>query len=102
MTFFTDEVRCPAHAADVAAAIARVAPRSDIVGILHVAGPEPVSRLDLATALARFAGAGDISLPASTIAESGMVRAGNIVLDTSLATSLGISCAGLADRAVSS
>lgn len=95
MAFFTDEFRCPAHAADVAAAVVRVASQPDLAGILHVAGPESVSRLDFATALAAFAGVGHVPLPATTIRESGMERAGTVVLDTSLAASLGIVCRSL-------
>lgn len=95
MTFFTDEYRCPAHAADVAAAISRVASQLDLRGFLHVAGPEPVSRLDFAAALATSAGVGHVPLPATTIRASGMARAGRIVLDTSLAASLGIVCRSL-------
>ena len=47
--FFTDEYRCPAHATDVAAAISALArPTRRSRGPLHVAGPEAVSRADLA------------------------------------------------------
>lgn len=90
MTFFTDEFRCPAHAADVAHAIGVVAPQRDVGGVLHVAGPDRVSRLDHARALAAHAGFHDADLPSSTIAESGQVRAGNVVLDSSLAGTLGV------------
>ena len=38
-SYFTDEYRCPAHAADVAAAILRLADLPDVAGPLHVAGP---------------------------------------------------------------
>jgi len=95
MTFFSDEFRCPVHATDVAAGIVRIAADNSITGPLHVAGPEPVSRVDYAAALARYAGLGHISLPTTTLAESGMVRPANVVLDSSLATSLGIECRSL-------
>ena len=95
MTFFSDEVRCPVHAADMAAAIVRIAADRSIAGPLHVAGPEPVSRVDYATALAHHAGLGHISLPTTTIAESGMTRPANVVLDSSLAASIGIECRSL-------
>jgi dTDP-4-dehydrorhamnose reductase len=62
VTFFSDEVRCPVHAADVAAAILRIAADRSITGPLQVAGPEPVLRVDYARALARFAGLGHVSL----------------------------------------
>lgn len=97
MTFFNDEFRCPVHADDVASAILRIAHDSNIAGPLHVAGPERVSRVDYAAALAQHAGFGHIPLPTTTIAESGMTRAANVVLDTSLATELGIECRTLRD-----
>jgi dTDP-4-dehydrorhamnose reductase len=97
MTFFTDEFRCPAHAADVARAIGLIAARRDVGGVLHVAGPGRLSRLDFAQALARHGGFPDAELTSSTIFESGQVRAGNVVLDSSLAETLGIQPRSLAD-----
>ena len=76
MTYFSNEFRCPAHADDVAIAVARTAHDRRIHGILHVAGPDPVSRIDLARAMARHLGVNDPRLVTSTIAESGLVRAG--------------------------
>ena len=90
MTFFTDEFRSPVHVADVAQAIGIVAAQRDVGGVLHVAGPERVSRLDYALALARHAGFPNAGLPSTTVAESGQVRARNVVLDSSLAATLGI------------
>lgn len=40
---FTDDVRCPVHVHDLAAAVLEVA-FSDMAGILHLAGPDAVSR----------------------------------------------------------
>ena len=97
MTFFTDEFRCPAHAADVARAIGLVAAQNDVGGVLHVAGPGRLSRLDYAQALARHSGFPDAELPSSTIFESGQIRAGNVVLDSSLAETLGIQPRSLTD-----
>ena len=56
MRFFTDEYRCPAHAADVGAALSSLAARPEIRGPLNVAGPEAVSRADLAATFARWMG----------------------------------------------
>jgi dTDP-4-dehydrorhamnose reductase len=92
MTFFSDEYRCPAHADDVAAALARLAAQRDQKGVLHVAGPERLSRMEFAQACAGHAGLGDAHLPKTTIAESGLTRPGNVVLDSSLAEQLGMSC----------
>lgn len=96
MTFFTDEFRCPAHADDVARAIGVVASDRHVGGVLHVAGPDRVSRLDYARRLAAHAGFPDADLPSSRIVDSGQVRAGNVVLDSSLAATLGIRARPLA------
>lgn len=92
MTFFTDEYRSPAHADDVAVAVAGIAARPDIVGPLNVAGPDPVSRADFARATARWMGLDVNRLRTSTIADAGLVRPARIVLDTTKAGSLGITC----------
>lgn len=97
MAFFTDEFRCPAHAADVAAALSRLAARPDIHGPLHVAGPETISRADLAAVFARWMGLNPLRLHTTTLAMAGMVRPGHIALDTSLAASYGIRCRSLAE-----
>jgi len=96
--FFTDEYRCPAHAADVAAAIVALADRRDVEGgVLHVAGPESVSRADLARAFAVWMGHDPARVPTSSLAESGLDRAGVVALDSSLAAGLGIRCRSLAE-----
>lgn len=92
MTFFTDEFRCPAHAADVADAVGQLAQRPEITGPLHVAGPAPLSRADFARVVARWLGLDPAGLQTSTIAESGLTRPARIVLDTSRARDLGIVC----------
>lgn len=92
MTFFSDEFRCPAHADDVAAAVAALAAQRDRGGVLHIAGPERLSRVELAQACARSAGFPNALLPQTTIAESGQTRLGNVILDSSLAVRLGMSC----------
>ena len=97
MSFFTDEFRCPVHADDVAMAVSKIAMDRSVSGVLHVAGPERVSRLDLARALARHLGFTDPTLPSSTIAESGQVRPGNVVLNSAKASRLGIRCRSLSD-----
>jgi len=94
MSYFTDEYRCPVHAADLAAALVDLATRRDVAGPLHVTGPEVVSRHDLAVRFARHAGLERqaASIRASTIQESGTVRPGRIELDVSKAEQLGIRC----------
>ncbi len=97
MTFFTDEYRSPVHAADVAAAVADLAGRTDIIGPLNVAGPDAVSRADFARATAQWMGLDPNRLRTSTIAEAGLVRPARIVLDTNKAESLGITCRAITE-----
>lgn len=92
MTFFSDEVRCPTHAGDVAAAIVSLADRPDVTGPLHLTGPRPMSRAELAEVTAAWLGLAPAAIRTSTIAESGTVRPGHIVLDCSRAAALGLSC----------
>ncbi|MEL6892136.1 MAG: sugar nucleotide-binding protein [Actinomycetota bacterium] len=94
VAFFTDEIRCPVHAADLAAALAELADRRDVSGPLHVTGPEAVHRHDLALRFARHLGLeGRVgAIRSSTVAESGLVRPTRIELDVSAAAELGIRC----------
>ena len=78
VVFHTDEIRCPTHVADLAAALLELA-ALDLTGPLHVAGPDPVSRLELA----RLLGARD---PKGAPTPPG--RARNVALDSSRAASL--------------
>lgn len=95
MSFFTDEYRCPAHAADIAAAIVRLADTPQVTGALHVAGPRAVSRADLAQAFAARLGGAGARVPTASLADSGLDRPGHLVLDTSRATALGLTCRDL-------
>jgi dTDP-4-dehydrorhamnose reductase len=49
--FYDDEFRCPAHVSDVAAALIEIA-HLPVVGPLHVAGADAVSRYELACLIA--------------------------------------------------
>ena len=92
MTFFTDEVRCPTHAADVAAAIVALAVRPDVAGALHLAGPRPMSRAEFAEITAAWLGLAPAAIRTSTIEQSGQTRPGHIVLGCARAESLGLRC----------
>ncbi len=92
MRFFTDEYRCPAHAADVAAAVVRLASMPEVRGPLHVAGPQVVSRADLACAFAGWMGLDPSRVPRGTLADAGLDRPGRIALDVSHAAALGLHC----------
>ena len=100
MQFFSDEYRCPAHAADVADAIVVLADRPDLTGVLHVAGPQAVSRAELARAFAAQLGYDPGRVPVTTLAEAGLDRPGRVVLDSTAAATLGIRCRSL-DEALS-
>ncbi len=92
ITWFTDEYRCPAHAADVARAICMLAERREITGPLHVAGPEAISRAGFAHAIAGWLHLSDGAVRTSSLAASGLDRPGRIILDSAKAASLGITC----------
>ena len=74
-TFYTDEIRCPTRVDELAAALLELA-GLDLTGVLHVAGPDAVSRFDFATLL----GARD---PRPAPAPPG--RARNVALDSTRA-----------------
>lgn len=50
--FYTDEIRCPIHVGDLAAALLELV-ALDLTGPLHVAGADPVSRAEFAELIAR-------------------------------------------------
>jgi dTDP-4-dehydrorhamnose reductase len=47
LAFFVDEIRCPVQVGDLAGALLELAAH-EVSGVLHVAGPDAVSRLELA------------------------------------------------------
>jgi len=96
MTFFTDEYRCPAHVDDVATALVALAGRTDFSGLLHVAGPERISRAEFAVRTARWMGLRAQDLSTSTISEAGLSRPANVILNTARALALGIACRSVA------
>ncbi|WP_090941024.1 SDR family oxidoreductase [Nonomuraea jiangxiensis] len=66
---FTDDVRCPVHVADLAAALLEAAVRG-LSGILHVAGADALSRYDLGTLIARRDGLDASRLPTGRRADT--------------------------------
>jgi dTDP-4-dehydrorhamnose reductase len=97
MRFYTDEYRCPAHAGDVGAALSSLAARPEIRGPLNVAGPEAISRADLAAVFARWMGFDPRALTTGSFALSGTIRPAYVALDTTLATSYGLQCRPLSE-----
>jgi dTDP-4-dehydrorhamnose reductase len=77
VTFFTDEIRSPLPVRDLAAGLLELADRDDVTGVLHVAGPEAVSRAELAR---RLRGA-----PVRTGPGPRSGRARNVALDSARA-----------------
>jgi dTDP-4-dehydrorhamnose reductase len=94
ITFFTEEVRCPVHATDVARAVSELASRRDFGGVINVAGA-PMSRAHFAQHLAAWMGLDATMLRTGTAADSGMLRPGVVMLDSSLAASLGLRCGAI-------
>jgi len=97
MSFFTDEYRCPSHAADVAAACGSLASMPHVSGPLHVAAAEALSRADFAAATATWLGMNPARLRTARLSDSGLDRPGRLVLDSSRAAALGITCRSVAD-----
>ncbi|RZU46480.1 dTDP-4-dehydrorhamnose reductase [Streptomyces sp. BK022] len=77
---FTDDIRCPVHVADLAAALLELA-SSDLSGIHHLAGTDAVSRHELGTLIARRDGLGASRLPAGLRAGSAFPGALDVRLD---------------------
>jgi dTDP-4-dehydrorhamnose reductase len=93
-TFFTDEIRSPVLAGDLAAALVDLAANAEPTGLLHLGGPEALSRAELARLTAQRHGWDTTRLRFSTIAESGLIRPSRVVLDSSRARSHGIAVRG--------
>ena len=92
MTFFTDEVRCPVHVEDVAEAVdatRRDARRLGSPARRRTRCAQP-RRVRVRTA--RFLGLDPSLVRTATLAESGLVRPGCVVLDSSRAAELDIHC----------
>ncbi|GAA1554519.1 SDR family oxidoreductase [Streptomyces globosus] len=66
---FTDDIRCPVHVTDLAAALLELA-AGDAAGIHHVAGPDAVSRHELGILIAQRDGLDPTRLPTALRADS--------------------------------
>jgi dTDP-4-dehydrorhamnose reductase len=78
---FTDDVRCPVHVADLAAALLELAV-SPHTGVQHVGGADPVSRFELGVLIARRDGLDHTALAAGIRAGSGIPGAIDVRLDS--------------------
>ncbi|MGN9840320.1 sugar nucleotide-binding protein [Nonomuraea sp. H19] len=66
---FTDDVRCPVHVADLAAALVELA-AARMAGVWHVAGADAVSRYELGVLIARRDGLDAARLPSGRRADT--------------------------------
>jgi dTDP-4-dehydrorhamnose reductase len=85
--FFTDEIRCPTLLPDLADVLLDLV-RTDASGVLHVAGPDAVSRYEFARLVVRAAGLPTDRLRPARSVDSGLVRPLNCALDSSRAAAL--------------
>jgi dTDP-4-dehydrorhamnose reductase len=78
---FTDDVRCPVHVADLAAALLELA-SGDAQSVRHLAGADAVSRYELGVLIARRDGLDPSRLPAGRRADSALPGALDVRLDS--------------------
>ncbi|MFD0296531.1 SDR family oxidoreductase [Streptomyces sp. NPDC059616] len=78
---FTDDIRCPVHVADLAAALLELA-TADSTGVHHLAGSDAMSRHELGTLIARRDGLDAARLPSGLRAGSSLPGGLDIRLDS--------------------
>nr|WSW71514.1 sugar nucleotide-binding protein [Streptomyces sp. NBC_00995] len=78
---FTDDIRCPVHVFDLAAALLELA-SGDARGIRHLGGSDALSRHDLGVLIARRDGLDASRLPAGLRADSALPGALDVRLDS--------------------
>ncbi|MGW4194971.1 SDR family oxidoreductase [Streptomyces sp. NPDC005004] len=78
---FTDDVRCPVHVSDLAAALWELT-LSGTAGVFHLAGPDAVTRHELGTLIAHRDGLDASLLPTGRRAGSGLPGGLRIRLDS--------------------
>jgi dTDP-4-dehydrorhamnose reductase len=84
---FTDEMRCPIAANDLADACLELA-ANDVRGLLNVAGSDVMSWYDMGRIVVAKHGGDPDALPAGTHASTHITRPGRVVLDTTRARSV--------------
>ncbi|MZD05495.1 sugar nucleotide-binding protein [Streptomyces sp. SID5785] len=78
---FTDDVRCPVHVSDLAAALLELA-SSDLTGIRHVTGADALSRHELGCLVARRDALDPARLPTGLRQESAVRGGADVRLDS--------------------
>jgi dTDP-4-dehydrorhamnose reductase len=85
---FTDQIRCPIDATDLATAILELA-ATDYAGLINIAGPEPMSRAHLGQLIATAHGLDPTAIKTCTIAEAGLGPSpADVRLDSTRATEI--------------
>jgi dTDP-4-dehydrorhamnose reductase len=84
---FEDERRCPVHVTDLADALVELA-GNGVTGVLHVAGAEGMSRLELGRLIARRDGLDAAALRGTTRALAKVAGPVDVRLDSSLAATV--------------
>ncbi len=88
MGFFTDEWRTPVSVRDLAAALLEAAGRPELTGLLHIAGPDKLNRLELAQLVCARHGVDPAGLRGALSADLAGERPRDVSLDSSLAASV--------------
>ena len=83
---FTDDIRCPVHVTDLAAAVLELA-CSPYAGIHHVAGTDAISRHELGVLIARRDGLDETALRTGRRADSGPPGPADVRLDCTMTQS---------------
>lgn len=84
--YFDDEIRCPVHVEDLCRELVVLSQVGDIEPrILHIAGPETMSRFDFAVRLAERMGYSPKMIPKASSSETEFLRPKDLTMDTSLA-----------------
>ncbi|MEU1512940.1 sugar nucleotide-binding protein [Streptomyces sp. NPDC005811] len=78
---FTDDIRCPVHVEDLAAALWEIA-LSDAAGVFHLAGADALSRHDLGVLIAQYQGLDGAQLPTGRRADTNLLGALDVRLDS--------------------
>ncbi|WP_216590279.1 SDR family oxidoreductase [Streptomyces brasiliscabiei] len=78
---FTDDIRCPVHVEDLAAALWEIA-LSDAAGVFHLAGADALSRHDLGMLIAHHQGLDGAQLPTGRRADTNLLGALDVRLDS--------------------
>jgi dTDP-4-dehydrorhamnose reductase len=86
-TFFTDEIRCPTEVGDLAAALLELS-TVDTSGVLHLAGPDAVSRYEFARLIATAAGQPTDRIRPGNSTDHPTPRPRNCALDSTRAATL--------------